>query len=133
MKIYIDENISPNLAKGLNILEKPFGAGIEVLSIKEVFGEGVQDEDWIPKVGLEKGIVITQDYNIHRTRLQKELYLESGLGIFFFSKSKTGFSYWEITVELIKRWDRLKKLATKTQLPFAYRCTSRSNDFEQIV
>ena len=69
MKIYIDENISPYLANGLDILDRPFKNGIEVLSIKDVFGEGAQDEDWIPKVGAEKGIVITQDYNIQRTYL----------------------------------------------------------------
>lgn len=133
MKIYIDENISPYLAHGVDILEKPFNKGIEVLSIKEVFGEGAQDEDWIPKVGAEKGIVITQDYNIQRTQLQKELYLKNGLGIFFFSKSKTGFSYWDMTKELIKRWEKIKKLSSRTKQPFAYRCTSRSQDFELLT
>lgn len=132
MKIYIDENISPYLAHGLNILEKPFKKGVEVLSIKEEFHIGVQDEEWIPKVGAEKGIVITQDYNIQRTRLQKELYLQQGVGIFFFASSKTGLSYWDMVLQIIKRWSRLKKLASKTKLPFAFRCTARSKDFDQI-
>jgi hypothetical protein len=50
-KIYIDENLSPHIAEGLNILEAPTGDEFEVLSIGKTFGRGVQDEDWIPKVG----------------------------------------------------------------------------------
>ena len=59
MKIFIDENLSPFLAKGLHILEQPMADGFEVLSIKEVFGKGVKDEDWIPQVGKLHGVVIT--------------------------------------------------------------------------
>lgn len=132
MKIYIDENISPFLAHGLNVLEKPFNKDVEVLSIKDVFKEGAKDEYWIPKVGAENGIVITQDYNIQRTRSQKVLYLKHGVGIFFFSSSKKGFSYWDMVLQIIKRWSSIKKLASKTKLPFAFRCTSRSPDFEKI-
>ena len=64
IQLYIDENISPFLAQGLHYLEKGNGNEIAVLSIKDVFGKGALDEDWIPKLGLEKGIVITQDFNI---------------------------------------------------------------------
>ncbi len=73
MNIYIDENLPSKLAKGINILEQPNREGVNVYSIKETFGQGSLDEDWIPEVGKEKGIVITQDYNIHRTRSQNEL------------------------------------------------------------
>jgi PIN like domain len=47
--------------------------GFEVLSIKEVFGKGIKDEDWIPQVGKLHGVVITQDKNIHRTKPQRDL------------------------------------------------------------
>lgn len=85
--IYIDENLPPALAKGLQTLQDPLNKkerrDIRVLSIKEVLGSGAKDEDWIPKIGKEKGIVITQDYRIQTQRHQKELYLEHGIGIFF--------------------------------------------------
>ncbi len=65
-----------------------------MLSIKERFGQGAKDEDWIPKAGEEGAIIITQDYRIQTTRHQLILYQEYELGIFFFTApSKGGYSY----------------------------------------
>ena len=91
-KIYIDENFSPYLAEGFDVFQKHLNSNermqFEVLSIKKEFGKGAKDEDWIPKVGKEGGIVITQDLHIHTTRHQNELYKKHGLGVFFFNLSK---------------------------------------------
>lgn len=138
MKIYIDENFPVKLAHGLNVLQEPLNKAekfpIEVLSIKEVFGEGAQDEDWIPKLGAEHAIVITQDYNIQRTRHQATLFREHGLGIFFYRPpSNTGFKYWEMVLQIITRWEEIKKLSHKTEAPFAFRCSMRSKVFEALT
>jgi len=131
-KIYIDENLSPHIAAGLNTLIKPTWADFEVLSIESVFGRGALDEDWLPKIGEEKAVVITQDLNIHRTRRQRELFERHNVGVFFLSPpSKTGYQYWEMVEQLIKRWREIQKLCREKR-PFAFRCTSRSNDFERI-
>lgn len=76
IKLYIDENLSPFLASGLHYLEQGNGKEIEVLSIREVFGRGTEDEVWIPQVGKEGGIVLTQDFNIFRKRPQWLLFEE---------------------------------------------------------
>lgn len=87
MRIYFDENLPPNLAKGLDILEKPNTRpnveDIKVLSIQEVFGKGAKDEVWLPAIGKEGAVVITQDMNIQRTKAQKELYQQFKVGVFF--------------------------------------------------
>jgi hypothetical protein len=74
-KIYIDENMPRQLAHGLHTLQQPQnlkdGLEIEVLSIADVFGKGAQDEYWIPKVGAENGIVITQDSRIQSQKHQR--------------------------------------------------------------
>ncbi len=134
--IYIDENLPPSLARGLNELQQPQNSrekiDIQVLSLKNVFGEGIKDEEWIPKVGKENGIVITQDNRIQTQRHQKELYLEHGVGIFFMSPpSKTGYPYWEIVKKLINHWEEIKGIILKNERPFAYRCTQRSK-FERL-
>lgn len=135
-KIYIDENLPPQLAKGLHELQlgqnKRDDLEIQVLSIKESFGQGEQDEVWIPKVGAEKGIVITQDFRIQTQKHQKELYIESGVGIFFFNPpSKCGFQYWEMVKLVISRWEDIKHIIKKEETPFAYRCTCKKT-FEKI-
>jgi len=49
MIIYIDENLPPQLADGLNKLQEPLNrrnkTEFEIKSIKSVFGEGVKDEE----------------------------------------------------------------------------------------
>lgn len=68
MTIYIDENMSPYLAKGLQILQAPenikLKQSINVESIIDKFGRGAKDEDWIPQAGQTAAYIITQDYNI---------------------------------------------------------------------
>ncbi len=135
-KIYIDENLPRQLADGLNRLVQPQNKKdnlqIEILSIKDVFGEGEQDEDWIPKVGKEHGIVITQDFRIQTQKHQKELYIENGVGILFFNPpSNGGFAYWEMVKQLVNRWDEIKQIVKKNKTPFAYRCSART-PFEKI-
>lgn len=136
-KIYFDENFPSQLADGLNRLIKPQNKrdsiDIEVLSIKAVFGEGEQDEVWIPKVGLENGIVITQDFRIQTQKHQKELYIQNGVGILFFNPpSKSGFAYWEMVKQLVNRWDDIKQIVRKNKTPFAFRCSSKTK-FEKML
>ena len=63
LKIYIDENMPPQLAESLNILQKALNVKnnteVEVLSIMKEFGRGAKDEEWIPKLGNVKAVVIT--------------------------------------------------------------------------
>lgn len=135
-KIYIDENMPPQLAHALNILQQALNTKenvqIEVLSIKDVFGQGALDEEWIPKVGAENGIVITQDFRIQSQRHQRELYMNSGVGILFLNPpSKGGFGYWEMVKKLIHEWEDIKKIVRKNKAPFAFRATSKKS-FEKM-
>jgi hypothetical protein len=130
MIIYIDENLSPHLAKGLDILWKPENKkhpnlNIEVKSIKETFGVGAKDEDWIPKAA--GSCVITQDFNIKTTPHQLQLFKQHKLGMIFLKPpSKKGFSYWDTVNLVIKHWLEITKISTDTMPPFAYTVTSKS-------
>lgn len=130
-KIYIDENLPPRLARGLNELVQPFNKkqalDIQVLSIKDVFHEGAKDEDWIPLVGEEHGIVITQDFRIQTQKHQKELYTKSGVGILFLNPpSNSGFTYWEMVKQLVNRWEEITQIIKKNKPPFAFRCNAKT-------
>lgn len=134
--IFIDENLPHQLAEGLNILQQPLnskeGTYIEVKSIKKEFGSGEKDEEWIPKIGKLKGVVITQDNRIQSQRHQKELYQMEGVGMLFMSSpSKTGWTYWELVKQLVDRWDDIKSIVLKNKPPFAFRCSARTK-FEKL-
>src|ERR1700760_448445 len=116
MRIYIDENMPPQLAEGLFILEKPNNEGVEVYSIQKEYGRGILDEDWIPQVGQVNGIVITQDAKMQRIRSQYELLKKYKLGIFYLiPPSKKGYTYWEMVERTINNWQEIKNLARKNK------------------
>jgi len=126
MKIYIDENMPPQLAEGLAILEKPNDEGIEVYSIQKEYGRGILDEDWIPQVGMVNGIVITQDAKMQRIRSQYNLLKQYKLGIFYLvPPGKKGYTYWEMVEKIIFNWQEIKNLVRKSKTPFAFRITAR--------
>lgn len=132
MIIYIDENMSPFLARGFNILQKPENIklieSIEVRSIKDDFGRGVKDEEWIPRAGETNSCAITQDFNIHRINHQRELCEQYGLGLFYFRPpSKNGFLYWDMLKLLVKHWPSISHASTRESRPFAYKITSKGD------
>lgn len=134
MKFYFDENITPQIARALAILQEPRQQeNVEVFTIRDAFGKGAPDEEWIPQVASEDGIVVTQDMNIHRTRHQRELYRQHGLGVVFFKPpSKSGYSYWEMIEKLIEAWPQIKKIGKMERKPFAFIIKPRSKKVERL-
>jgi hypothetical protein len=118
---YLDENLSEYVASALNFLNKGYFRDIQVFSTKEKFGKGVPDEEIIPVIGKEKGILITKDINIHNTRLQYDLCQQYPLGIFFLKMAKGSDKHWEIVKSLINNWEEIVHISQKERLPFAYR------------
>ena len=96
MKIFFDENFSTCLAKGFAAFQEGYPRErIEVLHVVDVFGKGTADEDWIPAVAQRHGVIITQDFSIHRTRQLAQLCKEYKLGMFFFRPpKKKECGYW---------------------------------------
>ena len=125
-KIYIDANFAPQLAEGLNIFQKHLNLKESVQFEVKSIDSKLKDEEWIPVLGKEKAVVITQDIHIQTTRHQRDLYYEHGLGIFFVkAPSNKGFSFWEMVQLLVDNWDDIKKITSKTSRPFSFRYTNR--------
>lgn len=122
MKIYFDENVAFQIPEALNILQQPCkDEEIEVICISEKFGRGVTDEEWIPEVGKERGVVVTQDLKIQYTRQQRILYEKYNVGVVFFKPpSKKGYTYWEQVINILSSWAEIKKIAIHHKRPFAY-------------
>jgi hypothetical protein len=55
MKVLFDDNLSPKFAEGLNQIQHPLKNDLEVTSITNEFHNGILDDDWIPKWGLQSG------------------------------------------------------------------------------
>jgi len=133
MKFYFDENISPQIVKALSVLQEPLKEEIEVFSIADAFGKAAADEEWLPEVAKQNGIVITQDINIHRTRHQRELYRNHNIGVIFFRPPKgKGVKYWEMVSKILDAWPEIKRTCERANKPFAYVITPRTKNLEEL-
>ena len=137
MTIYLDENMPPNLAKALDILQESLNnrnnTEIKVVSTIEAFGRGAKDEEWIPQAGMEEAVVITQDYNINRRKHQRELCEQFNIGMIYFRPpSKALFGYLSLVQLIIRHWEAIIKVAVKKTRPFAYKIMSRGKNLEEI-
>jgi hypothetical protein len=120
IEIFLDENLSEYVADALNFLNKGYFNNITVISTKIKFGKGAPDETIIPTIGKSKGILITKDINIHKTRLQYQLCEEHKLGVFFLKMQKGLDKHWEIVKLLINSWEEILEKVEKEKLPFGY-------------
>ncbi len=125
MKLFFDENFSKYLASGMSELQSGVGGEhIDVLHIAESFGKGKKDDEWIPEVAKIRGIVITQDIKIARTRTLAEMCKRYKLGIFFVKPPKS-YKYWDLVKMVIYKWGDIKEKTRNTDKPFAYIVTPR--------
>lgn len=84
MKVLVDENLPPALAKALQAI---FEGDHEVIHLRERFGPGVKDREWIEKLSTEgRWIVISADRRITRNRAEYAAFRGSKLVGFFLSK-----------------------------------------------
>lgn len=86
MKLLVDNDLPPRLAKALNVI---FAPDHEIAALREKFGRSnLKDEEWIPKLGAEGGwAVLSADMNIARKRPSRQIFVGAGLVGFFFSPS----------------------------------------------
>lgn len=84
MKVLVDENLPPALARSLNAL---FVGKHEIVHIRERFGPGVKDIEWIEQVSSEgRWVVISGDRRITRNKAEYRAFRSTDLVGFFLSK-----------------------------------------------
>jgi hypothetical protein len=125
IEIFLDENLSEYVADALNSLNKGYFRDVNVYSTKVRFGKGVPDEQIIPVIGKAKGILITKDVNIHRTKMQYQLCQHYNLGIIFLKPVAGLDTHWEIVKMLINNWQQIINVIRKEKLPFGYEIPTR--------
>lgn len=82
--------------------------------------------------GNENAIAITKDFKIQTTRHQKALCEDYGLGIFFFSMSAGGLTYWQIVKTIVDKWEDILKKIEVSKAPYAYRFSIRTSKIEKL-
>ncbi|NTJ43874.1 hypothetical protein G6L28_14825 [Agrobacterium larrymoorei] len=84
MKVLVDENLPPALARSLNAL---FNGKHEIIHVRERYGPGVTDLQWINELSAEgRWVVLSGDRRITRNKAEYNAFRASHLVGFFLSK-----------------------------------------------
>lgn len=107
MKVLLDENLSPALAKALAAL---FDGTHEVIHLRQRFPEGVTDITWIRELSGEgRWVIISGDRRITRVNAEYQAFRNSKLVGFFLSKGLYKSRVTKQMERLLALWDVLEQ------------------------
>jgi len=109
LRFFLDNNLSPHLARALNYLCIP--DGIDVVHIREKFADHTPDIDWINGLAREGGwAIVTQD-RLTKNPLEREALRTSGMVAFILAKQWSNHKHWDKSVQLVRWWPRIMQQA----------------------
>lgn len=104
----VDHNMSPRLARAINILVEPLH---RVEHLRDKFPTSTSDTEWIRQLSSEgEWVVFTLDNNIHRRPHELRELNKSNLRVCFFLSAWSGKTPIERTYRILKRWDEIVEL-----------------------
>ena len=113
MKVLVDEHLPPRLARALNEL---FGPDDEVIALRDRFGAGVKDVQWIEALNHEgRWVVISADRRITRNRAEFYAFRKSRLIGFFLSKGLYKSPLAKQAERIIGLWSDMAALAERVE------------------
>lgn len=110
MKLFVDNNLPPALARGLAAL---FAGEHEVICHRDKFGKThVKDEEWITALGAEGAwVVLSGDLNIARKRISRDLFLRSDLVGFFPKPAVMDLPLHRKAARVLYVWDQMDRIS----------------------
>ena len=111
MKVILDENLSPALARALNAL---FDGQHDVDHIRSKFGPGVKDVDWISALSQEgHWIVISGDRRISKVKAEFQAFRNSRLTGFFLSPGLKKAKVTKQMQRILALWDDIESISSR--------------------
>ena len=109
MKVILDENLSPALARALNAL---FAGEHEVAHLRDKFGPSVKDADWISKISADgRWVVISGDAKIAKRKSEQAAFRNSRLIGFFLAPALSKAKITKQMQRLLALWEDIEKIA----------------------
>ncbi len=111
MRVVIDENLSPALARALNAL---FAGDHEVIHLRDRFGSKVNDAEWIGRLSDEgRWIVVSGDTNIVKRKAEQAVFRNSRLVGFFLAPALNASKVSRQMQRLLALWDDIEIIASR--------------------
>ena len=112
MKVLVDHNISPRVARALN--EVIYDA--EVVSLQDKFPTDTADEEWLISLGQEGGwSLLTKDLRIVSRKAEKQALAHSKVTSFFLERGWSKRENLQTTAYLLLRWPSLRETVKLVQ------------------
>ena len=121
MRFFIDENLSPQLAKGMS------GFGEDAIHLTEVFSQGTEDVDWLRYVGQNGLFLVTRDERVRWNPAELQALKIHDVGAFFLGGKNR--SRCDLIQQLVRNWPRMKEIGSRTRRPFAFKVPPSGSKF----
>ncbi|MBO0903472.1 hypothetical protein [Jiella sonneratiae] len=130
MKVLVDENLSPALAHALQAL---FQGEHTIVHLREKFGPGVKDVEWIPVLSSEgRWVVLSGDRRITRNELEYQAFRNSRLIGFFLSRGLQKAKVTKQMERILFLWETIEKQAAIVAGGAMFELPMRSSLIEQL-
>ena len=125
MKFFIDNNLSPKLAEGMQ------GFGEKVMHLQELFDPATSDVEWLEYIGKNNLILVTRDKRIRWHPAELTVFKMYKVGAFFLGGKER--SRCQLIEQLVRNWSKMKELSDTTERPFAYRIPPKGKEYKKLL
>lgn len=130
MKVILDENLSPAIARALDELFRPKHS---IVHQRTRFGPAVTDVEWIKKLSVEGNwVVISGDRRITKNRAEYHAFRDSSLVGFFLSKGLYKAPVAKQAERLLALWPVIEQQATIVQGGAMFELPMTSTKIKQL-
>jgi len=109
LKVMVDENLPPAMAKALSAL---FVGKHEVIHLKQKFGSAVKDTEWISSLSADgRWVIISGDRRITKNKAEQQAFKGSKLVGFFLAPGLQKAKLTKQMERLMALWETIEKQA----------------------
>lgn len=130
MKVMVDENLPPAMAKALAAL---FAGKHEVVHLREKFGAAVKDTEWIGTLNAEgHWVIISADRRITKNKAEQQAFKSSKLVGFFLASGLQKAKLTKQMERLMALWETIEKQAELVGGGAMFEIPMKSSKLNQI-
>ncbi|HWA85893.1 MAG TPA: hypothetical protein VG710_06705 [Opitutus sp.] len=118
MRLFFDNNLSPKLARSLDVLVQPEH---RVIHLKERFSANTSDEVWMRALADEPGwVIVSGDLQIRKNPHEVKAWQEAGHTTFFLKKGWIDLKFWDQAWKFAKVFPELLATAERARKGSAF-------------
>lgn len=134
MKFCFDNNLSPHLAHGIDVLCRGEDRALTVIHLTDRFAPDSPDTEWIPALAHEGSWIIISQDGFKKSKAERELMRSRGVSVYVLDPQWSSKPHWVKAQRLVEWWPAILKHAPTTSnfaVRVPWKITSKST-FEQI-